>query len=57
LRGSGVRGSEGGRDVLLADEDFPPNGRPRGKSRRGVGNDNEQCDALAANGYQGFSMT
>jgi len=34
-----------------------------GKPRRllayigGVGNYNQQCDALAANGYQGFSMT
>ena len=34
-----------------------------GKPRRllsyigGVGNYNQQCDALAANGYQGFAMT
>jgi hypothetical protein len=31
-RASGVRGGEGGRDVVLADEDFPPNGRLCGRS-------------------------
>jgi hypothetical protein len=28
FRGLGAQGREGGRDVVLADEDFPPNGRP-----------------------------
>ena len=57
LAGIGRRPAERGRYVVLVDEDLRSNERPRGKSRLGVGNDNEQCDALAANGYQGFSMT
>ena len=32
FRESGAQGREGGRDVVLADEDFPPNGRPCGRS-------------------------
>jgi hypothetical protein len=32
FRGSGAQGREGGRDVVLADEAFPSNGRPCGPS-------------------------
>jgi hypothetical protein len=40
FRESGAQGREGGRDVVrdvvLADEDFPPNGRPCGRSPAGI---------------------
>ena len=32
FRGPGAQGREGGRDVVLVDEDFPPNGCPYGPS-------------------------
>lgn len=32
LRGPGAQGRESGRDVVLADEDFPPNRCPYGPS-------------------------
>jgi hypothetical protein len=32
FRGSGAKGGEVGRDIVLVDEDYPPNGRPCGRS-------------------------
>ena len=32
FRGRGPQGGEGGRDVVQVDADFPPNGRPCGRS-------------------------